>query len=40
MRVSITWRPDHDHARLARWQVRVLARWAADRQAADRAHGR
>lgn len=28
MHVAATWEPDSDHVRLARWQVRVLARWA------------
>ncbi|QEA10807.1 hypothetical protein [Mycobacterium phage Weirdo19] len=36
MKLTLTWAPDHAHTRLARWQVRVLARWERDRQAAAR----
>uniref|UniRef100_A0AAU8GMR2 Uncharacterized protein n=1 Tax=Mycobacterium phage JustASigh TaxID=3158894 RepID=A0AAU8GMR2_9CAUD len=25
---ALTWEPDAAHVRLARWQVRVLERWA------------
>ncbi|WP_268956844.1 hypothetical protein [Mycolicibacterium mageritense] len=35
MRISATWGADAAHVHLARWQVRVLERWAAEDDAAE-----
>lgn len=43
MYVALTWNTDAAHARLHRWQVHVLDRWAREnddeRQAAEATHG-
>lgn len=36
MIIAATWEPDAQHVRLARWQVRVLTRWA-DQDTAEQA---
>ncbi len=33
--IALTWGPDAAHQRLARWQVRVLERWADEDDAAE-----
>ncbi|WP_267886860.1 hypothetical protein [Mycolicibacterium mucogenicum] len=42
MYVALTWNTDAAHARLHRWQVHVLDRWAReddDRQDVEATHG-
>ncbi len=34
---ALTWEPDAAHVRLARWQVRVLERWADEDDAEETA---
>ena len=36
MYVALTWNTDAAHARLHRWQVHVLDRWAREDEIADR----
>ncbi len=37
MRIAASWGPDAAHVLLARWQVRVLSRWADERDADESA---